>query len=336
MAVADTTSGFAIIAIIALLVSPRIVERVTLPPPLIHLFIGLGLALFWPLLPVAISNSGYALSDWAAFIRTGLGLVIVYAAGLTLPLSHLKDKFTAIARTAAVKLIPPLVVLPLICLMLWPGAGDGALVVGIALSEVSVAISWGMLHAHDRLHSEAGRNLIGVTFLVNSAVVIAVILVLHDLRVGLTLIAFIAGISSHGRLSKTISSAFEWCRDKFVVPLFFVAAGSMVDWMAGVREGFVALLVLLIVAELVRMPIPGLSSHRLLGISKQDGRYTDALASGRLTFAVLILGLGSAAGIVNDSMLSSATLVVALLAAISALLAHRLHNSESTKRTEDH
>jgi Kef-type K+ transport system membrane component KefB len=84
------------------------------------------------------------------------------------------------------------------------------------------------------------------------------------------------------------------------------------------------------------MPIPGLSSHRLLGISKQDGRYTDALASGRLTFAVLILGLGSAAGIVNDSMLSSATLVVAMLAAISALLAHRLHNSESTKPTEDH
>lgn len=323
---AGSTLGLAALVLTALVLSPSIARRSAWPQPLIQLLLGMSLAAVWVVLPDSIGE--YALSlhpgdVWVGRLQTVLGSLVVFLAGRGLPFDHLRRRWRPLLGYSAAKFVPAMLLLPPLCVLLWPGSLMGALVIGIALCEISVAVSWSMLSAHGRLESEHGRDLLATTFLVNSAVIVCVLLLLREISVLSAAAAFLVGILSRGRtgLSEAALSRWKSSAMSVVVPLFFVLAGARVEWSAILQS--LVWIPLLGAALLVRIPIRRFSASSLLGCDASEGGYCDVLSAGRLTFAVLILGLGLSDGVLTAEMMSAAMVVIASLAAISAFRAHR-------------
>ncbi len=336
MVVSATIVGFSASILFAIIIQRQTKRMGSFPPPLSYLLGGMLLAALWPLIPSQFIGIESAMTTSArTYFTTSLGLLVVLSAGLALPLSHLRERFQPIAKISFVKIIPPLLLLPAVSVFLWPDAGAGALVVGVALSEVSVAISWSMLDAHNRLNSRIGKDLLGVTFLVNSTVVILTLFILQTSVVLITILFFVTGIILHNRISERIKLRFRTFMRIVVTPLFFVFAGARIDW-SSVIESY-AWLLLLFTGIISRLALPNNGASKILDCSIEDGRYFDGVSVSRSTFAVLILGLGATAGVVQNELLSQSTVIISLLAAFAAILAHRVHlqsNETSLSPTE--
>jgi Kef-type K+ transport system membrane component KefB len=333
MAVSATIAGFSATILFAIIIRRQTKRMGYFPPPLSYLLGGMLLAALWPLIPVEFIGIESEITTTArTYFTTLLGLLVVLSAGLALPLIHLRERFKPIAKISFVKILPPLLLLPAVSVFLWPDAGAGAIVVGVALSEVSVAISWSMLDAHNRMNSRIGKDLLGVTFLVNSTVVILTLFFLQTSIVLITILFFMAGIVLHNQISQAIKLHFRSFMRIIVTPLFFVFAGARIDWSA-VIESY-AWLLLLLTGIISRVALPKNGASKILDCSIQDARYFDALSVSRSTFAVLILSLGATAGVIQNELLSQSTVIISLLAAFAAILAHRVHIQYHGKESE--
>ena len=325
MAVSASIAGICVCLAIAWTANPLIARVSGLPTPLGHLLFGMVAAAVWPYLAASIpgSESSTATQATMSFLTGSLGLLVVFSAGLALPFKHLRARWREVSKTSLVKLLPPLLVLPPLALLLWPDAGMGAVVAGLALSEVSVAISWSMLDTHRRIETPLAKDLLGVTFLVNSTIVLLVLVVLHTPIVLLTLLAFCSGIALHNRLPSETRGQLQTLMRVAVVPAFFVLAGARIEWSA-ITDSW-NWLIFLLAAAVTRLPFPRLGVGRILGHGPEDSTYFEVLAASRLTFAALIIWLGVEAGAMSSALLSEVTIVVSLLSASSAFVAHYLH-----------
>jgi len=325
MAVSASIAGICVCLSIAWAANPLITRISTLPTPLGHLLIGMVAAVVWPHLAASVPGSESSTTTQAAMslLIGGLGLLVVFSAGLALPFKHLRERWREVSKASLAKLLPPLLVLPPLALLLWPDAGMGAVIAGLALSEVSVAISWSMLDTHQRIETLLAKDLLGVTFLVNSTIVLLVLVVLRTPIVLLTLLAFCSGIVLHNRLSSETRVRLQTLMRAVVIPAFFILAGARIEWSAitGSWNWFVFLLA----AAVTRLPFPRFGAGRILGHSPKDATYFEVLAASRLTFAALIIWLGVEAGAVSSALLSEVTIIVSLLSASSAFAAHYLH-----------
>jgi len=324
MVVSATIAGFSATILFAIIIRRQTKRMGSFPPPLSYLLGGMLLAALWPLIPVQfIGIESELTTTTRMYFTTLLGLLVVLSAGLALPLIHLRKRFQPIAKISFVKILPPLLLLPAVSMFLWPDAGAGAIVVGVALSEVSVAISWSMLDTHNRLNSRIGKDLLGVTFLVNSTVVILTLFILQTLIVLITILFFVAGIILHNQITDPTKLRFRSFMRIVVTPLFFVFAGARIDWSA-VIESY-AWVLLLFVGILSRIALPKNGASKILDCSIKDARYFDGLSVSRSTFAVLILSLGATAGVIQNELLSQSTVIISLLAAFATIVAHRVH-----------
>ncbi len=316
---------------IAWAANPLIARISMLPKPLGHLLIGMVAAAVWPLLADSIPGSEPSTATQAAmsFLTGSLGLLVVFSAGLALPFKHLRERWREVSKTSLTKLIPPLLVMPPLALLLWPDAGMGAVVAGLALSEVSVAISWSMLETHRRIDTPLAKDLLGVTFIVNSTIVLLVLIVLRTPTVLLTLLAFCLGIALHDRLPSEARAKLQMLMLVVIIPAFFVLAGARIEWSA-ITDSW-NWLVFLLAAAATRLPFPMLGAGRILGHGPDDATYFEVLAASRLTFAALIIWLGVEAGAMSSALLSEVTIIVSLLSVSSASVAHYLHLRSSAR-----
>ncbi|MDP6661856.1 MAG: hypothetical protein QF760_01370 [Candidatus Thalassarchaeaceae archaeon] len=325
MAVSASIAGICACLAIAWAANPLIDRVSALPTPLGHLLIGMAAAAAWPHLSPSIPGSETSTATQAAMsiLTGGLGLLVVFSAGLALPFEHLRERWREVSKASLAKLLPPLLFLPPLALLLWPDAGMGAVVAGLALSEVSVAISWSMLDTHRRIETSLAKDLLGVTFLVNSTIVLLVLAVLRTPIVLLTLLAFCSGIALHDRIPSGARVHLQTLMRAAIAPSFFVLAGARIEWSA-IADSW-NWLVLLAAAAASRLPLPWLGAGHILGHGPSDATYFEVLATSRLTFAALIVWLGVEAGTMSTALLSEVTIIVSLLSASSASVAHYLH-----------